>query len=178
MKNYRWNGEPVKKVRFGYVVQKANEEQPMYWYNWEVAKQKALEIEPCMIPAIEVTGSWGDPFLIANIAGVGVNKLEAGGMWRHQHFTLDGKFYEDEAFAVREFSNDDFNIYQTGLDKWQKENYPDAWQRVQDLKNSFAQQKIDDLKTIPLVDQSGNALIKRPSQGVSGATKYHKNGKK
>lgn len=164
-KAFLWNGEKIESARFGYVVQPPNKEKPLYWYNWEVEKQKALEIEPCMIPAIEITTKDGDPFIIANIGGIGVYKLEAGGMWTHQHLSLDGEFTEDENFAVYEYSQADFAIYHKGLENWQKAKDPQAWERLEALRSSYDKNYLGNPN--PIVDASG-APIKK-----NGTTIYH-----
>lgn len=164
-KAFQWNGLLIQQARFGYVIQEANIEKPMYWYNWEVEKQKALGIEPCMIPAIEVTASSGKPFTIANIGGIGIYKLEAGGMWTHPHLSLDGEFFEDEAFAVYEFSQDDYMIYQKGLENYQREKHPQEFERLQALKK-VARPLLPSNEDLGLIPSA-------PKHGKSGATSLH-----
>lgn len=186
-KLFCWNGEPVQDVKFGYVVQTKNEEHPMYWYNCEIERQKELGIEPCLIPAISILAKDAkEAFVIANIAGAGVAKLEGLGMWYTPvgHLSLDGEFFEDENFANYEFAQDDYKLYHQALDVWQQTNFPDEWARLQALKKSIEQRKSNcdiDLSKTGLVDCNGNAIKPKPTQGKSGATSLHlkfRNGKK
>ena len=186
-KQFYWNGEPVQDVKFGYVVQTKNEEHPMYWYNCEIERQKELGIEPCMIPAISILAKDAtSAFVIANIAGAGVEKLEGLGMWYTSvgHLSLSGDFYEDEALAVYEYNKENHALYLEALDVWQQTNFPDEWARLQALKKSIEQRKSNcdiDLSKTGLVDCNGNAIKPQPTQGKSGATSLHlkfRNGKK
>lgn len=159
-KAFQWNGLLIEQARFGYVIQEPNNEKHLYWYNCEVDRQKKNGIEPCVIPAIEILAKdEKEPFCIANIAGVGIMKLEAGGMWTHPHLSLDGQFYEDENFAIYEYSQADFAVYQKGLENWQRAKDPQAWERLEGLRKTAIPK--------PLLDASG-APIKK-----NGTTIYH-----
>lgn len=183
-REFQWNGEKVKDVKFGYVVQEPNEKQPMYWYNWEVAKQFENGISSgkfATIPAVQITTQTGKPFCIANIAGMGVRKMENGGMWYSQpgHFSLDGNFTEYEELAIYEYNHLDYVVYQAGLDKWQKENYPEDYAKLEAIKNAYQKPAIKEFKPGAVID--GNSLMAAQKHGKSnviGKTKYHGKNKK
>lgn len=171
-KAFQWNGLLIEQARFGYVIQEPNNEKPLYWYNCEVDRQKKNGIEPCVIPAIEILAKdEKEPFCIANIAGVGIMKLEAGGMWTHQHLSLDGKFYEDEAFAIYEYDKIAFGLYITALEAWQETNYPDEFAKMKAMKQSFEKKRGIDMSKAGLVDAKGNKIERTINK--SGATSLH-----
>ena len=152
---YFWNGESVK-TDFGVAYQPENTEKPLYWYNYECNWDSVLN-KPiyntkkiAMIPAIKVTTKKGYVFFIANHFGIGANKLMKGGTMRQRHFSLDDnvKFegVEDlgilrNEYSIREFDEDGFVEYESKRERWQKENFPKEFERLQALKDSFKKGK-------------------------------------
>lgn len=148
---YFWQGEPVK-TDFGVVVQPENKEKPLYWYNfecnWNVAENKPRygTVKTCSIPAIKVTTKDGQVFLIANHFGIGANKLMKGGSPRDTHFSFgdNAKFQGAEdlgvfrnAYSIRKFDEDGFVEYEAKRERWQKENFPEEFERMENLRKSF-----------------------------------------
>lgn len=150
-KKYFWQGEPVK-TDFGVVYQPENKEKPLFWYNYECNWNTTLD-KPiydtekiAAIPAIKVTTENGYTFFIANHFGIGANKLKKGGWPNHTHFSFsdDVKFEGVEElgalrnmYSIREFDEDGFVEYEAKRKRWQKENYPDEFARMERIENSF-----------------------------------------
>lgn len=183
-KAFQWNGEKLKDVKFGYVRQVRNE-RPMYWYNWEIKKQKDLGIVPgdfAIIPAVQITTLTGDVFCIANIAGQAIQKMEAGGMWHHSHMSVEKDFTEDDEFAIYEYNHLNLHVYNTGLEKWQKENFPEDFAKLEALKGAInrSQKEFKPGATIGLGDIMGAPKHGKasPTPGISGKTIYHGKNKK
>lgn len=144
---YQWHGKPVK-VRFGYVNQKENTEKPLYWYNFECHNRRQLDdtYQPdrmcsgdgrkfALIPAIEVTQD-GVTWVIANHYGIGVNKLLKGGWPNSSHFSLTGNFTEsaEHCFKNTQFNLEEYEYHESERRKWQKENYPEEFERMEALR--------------------------------------------
>lgn len=175
-----WNGEKVKDVKFGYVVQTPNESQPMYWYNWEISKQVENGISSgnfATIPAVQITAKSGETFCIANIAGSGVKKMELGGMWNSQvgHLSLDGKFTEHEDLAIYEYNHMNYMVYHAGLEKWQKENFPEVFAKMEALRKvaQSASRPTETKEFTPGAVIDGNSILAGRKQGISGTTSLH-----
>lgn len=148
--NYQWHGEPVA-VRFGYVKQKENTEKPLFWYNFECHNEKQLDDSYqtdrmcsgdgrkfALIPAIEVTQGT-QTWVIANHYGIGVNKLLKGGWPNSTHFSLQGEFKEESApyFKITEFDLEEFEYHEYHRRTWQKDNYPEEFERMERLRESM-----------------------------------------
>lgn len=148
MSKYKWQGEHCE-VEFGYTMVKENKEKPLWWYNFECNVRQNLYDE--YIPSYGTTGIGLIPsirvkqgnsiFIISNHFGVGASKLLKGGWPNHQHFSVNGEFTQDEEFAIYEFDELAYSKHESERHKWQKENYPVEFQKMEDLKNSFKQFK-------------------------------------
>lgn len=151
---YFWQGEPVL-VDFGAVYIEENIEKPLFWYNYEcnwdvnLNKPKYGEQKGAMIPAIKIYSFQGDELLIiSNHFGVGANKLLKGGWPNHTHFSFSDnvKFESREnlpsytlqkAFKITEFDEEGYSKYEEGRKKWQKENFPEEFEKLERLKKAF-----------------------------------------
>lgn len=150
---YFWQGEPVK-IDFGAVYVEENEDKPLFWYNYEcnwdfnLNKTKYGEQKGAMIPAIKIYYRDHEPFIISNHFGIGVSKLLKGGSPRHTHFS----FYDDikfdhienlpsfelkQAFKITDFDEEGFSNYEASRRKWQEKNFPEEFEKLERLKNSF-----------------------------------------
>lgn len=142
--NLQWQGEPIE-TRFGYVMIKENKNKPLYWYNFECNTRvnHNKKYVPnyglsgiALIEAIEI--KQGDSkFVISNHFGIGVSKLLKGGWPNHTHFSLDGEFTQDNNFAIYDFDEIGYSNHEAERNKWQKENYPVEFKKLEDFKNSF-----------------------------------------
>lgn len=148
---YFWNGEPVK-TDFGVAYQPENTERPLYWYNYECNWNTTLNKpiygtkKVAAIPAIKITTKQGDVFFIANHFGIGANKLMKGGTMRQTHFSLDGnvKFIGAEElgilrneYSIRKFDEEGFAEHEARRERWQKENFPEEFERMEMFRKSF-----------------------------------------
>lgn len=154
--NYQWQGEKVS-VRFGYVFQEENVDKTLYWYNFECCNKEKVDgsFEPthqvganglhyALIPAIEVESKTGYKFLLANHYGIGVSKLLKGGWPNHSHFSLDGNFKETRSplWAIKSFDLEGYEAHESQRRNWQKRTYPEQFERMEILRNSFYNQKL------------------------------------
>lgn len=152
---YFWHGEPVK-TDFGAAYVFEYPERPLWWYNfecnWDVTldKEKRDTVSVAMLPAIKVTPKNGDSFYIANHYGIGAHKLRNGGWPSHKHFSIgsDAKFEGVEelgslrnVYSIREFDEVGFSQHEAKRERWQKENFPEEYARMQALKESFRIQR-------------------------------------
>lgn len=151
---YFWQGEPVL-VEYGGVYIEENTEKPLFWYNYEcnwnsdLNKPKYGDDKGALIPAIKIFYYRDhDPFIISNHFGIGVNKLLKGGSPRHTHFSFadDVKFECTEylpsytlekAFKITEFNEEGFSKHEASRKKWQQQNFPEEFEKLEILKNSF-----------------------------------------
>lgn len=131
MRKYFWHGEPVK-VTFGYCHVKENVEKPMWWYNYEV-----LGICEPVIHAIKIDNGVHE-WVISNHFGIGVNKLKKGGWPDTTHFSLPiEKFSPDPIGAIRYFDELGFAEHEANRRKWQKERFPDLYEKMETLRRSM-----------------------------------------
>lgn len=134
--NYAWHGESVK-VRFGLATVKRHKEKPLYWYNYECTIEHP-EYDSAHISAVEITTKYGYVFVIANHFGIGVHKLLAGGWPSHQHFSIsdDFKFTEHKEYRLYdgEFDLQGFEEHESARRKWQRENFPDEFEKSDQLR--------------------------------------------
>lgn len=125
MRKYFWNGEPVK-VEFSAAIVKANEEKPLYWYNYECLYES--KVKTALIPAIKITLKSGEEFCIANHFGIGASKLKKGGWPNHRHFSIPVECFIsnmwDTVKSPREFDEERFSEYESNREKWFKKTYP------------------------------------------------------
>jgi hypothetical protein len=147
---YQWQGTPCE-VKFGYVIQEENIENPLYWYNFECCTKQNMDggFVPdhnvsssgkhlAVIPALQVSQG-GQTFMIANHHGIGVSKLEKGGWPNHTHFSLRGTFHENSTsfYAIKELDLEAFQNHESERNKWLKANYPKEYERLENLRNSI-----------------------------------------
>lgn len=140
MKNqpYKWQGEPVN-VRFGNVAVKMNYENPLCWYNFECAKSVTRKSE--CIPALEITTNSGSKFCISNHHGIGVYKLLRGGWPDCVHFSLPNNFATWPSLKETKFDEVRYSKHESERRKWQKETFPEEFEKLQALKKSISKQK-------------------------------------
>lgn len=131
---YQWHGEPVQ-VEFGNCVVKDNKDKPLWWWNYECAMERPSGM--ACIPVVRITDNTGYSFMIANHDGIGVHKLLNGGWPGHQHFTVSGKFSSTPELKYDSFDEVAFAEHEAARDKWQKETYPEEWEKNQQLRNAF-----------------------------------------
>lgn len=132
-KKYKWQGDPVK-VRFGYCFVKTNKEKPICWYNYECSIKHE---DNALIPAIQITTYDNEVFVIANHFGIGINKILKGGWPNATHFSLPKLNFTESnmhAFVIKEFNEIEYSIHESERIKWQKENYPVEFEKLQSLK--------------------------------------------
>lgn len=146
MAKYEWQGEPVK-IKLGHCKINENKEKPIYWYNFECNMRLNLNEEyeywHCefdtkfgIVDAVQVIHSTGS-FILANHFGIGIHKLINGGWPSHQHFSLDGKFEElnwKETIHLLKFDEVGFAKHEAARNKWQKENYPVEFEKLEKLR--------------------------------------------
>lgn len=130
---YQWQGKPVK-VEFGYCIVEANQEKPLWWYNYECALDR--DVKSC-ISAIRVVPESGPSFLISNHFGIGVHKLLNGGWPNYQHFSIEGDFSPSSADPWQlKFDLSGFEDHESKRRTWQKENFPAEFKRMEALRMS------------------------------------------
>ena len=150
---YFWQGEPVR-IEFGVAYPEENKGKPLFWYNYE-CNWDFLQDKPiydthkfCMLPAIKIYYKDQKPFIISNHFGIGVNKLLKGGSPRHTHFSFaDNVKFETideleswelkQSFKITKFDEEGFTNYEAKRNKWQKENFPEEYEAMEKIKNSF-----------------------------------------
>jgi hypothetical protein len=133
-KKYQWQGEPVSVI-FGYCVVAANQEKPLWWYNYECALDRDTKSCICVIKVILKTG---ETFLLANHFGIGVHKLLNGGWPNYQHFSIDGNFSTSSPDPWQlKFDLEGFEDHESKRRIWQKENFPDEFERMERLRMSM-----------------------------------------
>jgi len=142
---YFWQGEPVK-VEFGNCIVKKNKEKPLWWYNYECSLEPMYE-KAC-IPAIRITASWGEPFVISNHCGIGVYKLMKGGWPDSTHFSLDGKFSTKPQLKITEFDLEAFQQHEAERRKWQIETYPEEMAKIKGLEDMIKMRARINLKKL------------------------------
>lgn len=135
MSKYKWQGEPVK-VEIGNCAVRTNEEKPLWWYNFE-----CYPSGKAFLPAIRITTKDGDSFMIANHFGIGVHKLINGGWPNYTHFSIDGSFSTGIIARITEFDLEGYKAHEAERVKWQQENYPEYWAKLQCLRDSVKQKK-------------------------------------
>ena len=137
MSKLQWQGENIKKW-FGYCKVKECYEKPLMWYNYEVHLSGNIEL----IPAIKIEYQ-GELFCISNHFGIGYYKLSTGGWPNCKHFTLPVNTFEenhDLAFNIHQFDLNNFSQWESGREKWQKENFPVEYERIMTLRNQIKRQ--------------------------------------
>lgn len=145
MSKYQWQGEPVK-ILLGHCKVKTNKDKPLWWYNFECEIQEnenGYYVEKrtdfkglAFIEAVKVIHSNGE-FIIANHYGIGVHKLINGGWPNYQHFSLDGEFEElnwKETIHLLKFDEEAFSKHEAERRKWQKENFPIEFEKMEQLR--------------------------------------------
>jgi len=132
MKNYQWQGKPVK-VRFGGCLVKQIKDKPLWWWNYECDNPKGS----AYIPTLEIETQDGEVFLISNHYGIGVHKLENGGWPNYVHFSVEGKFEETDTLTWDKFKLHFYEEHEAGRARWQKENYPEEYQKKRALLDSI-----------------------------------------
>lgn len=134
---YCWQGETVK-VEFGMCSVKASKEKPLWWYNYECElNAPALQ---AIIPAVRVTVQSGEQFCIANHYGIGVHKLLRGGWPDCAHFSLPVESFEPSkrrCYQLKEFDELGYSRHEAERRKWQKETYPEEFEKVEALRQEF-----------------------------------------
>lgn len=152
MSKYQWQGEPVK-IELGQVILKENKDKPLYWYNFECNMRLNLNNEYeyhhssnnykiGICDAVKIIHSNGE-FIIANHFGIGIHKLLNGGWPNYQHFSLDGKFEATswkENIHLKKFDELGFSKHEAARRKWQKENYPEEFEKMENLKSAMRTQ--------------------------------------
>lgn len=138
MKNGFWNYTEPVIYRVVLVKILAVEKPPLSWQNAFVEQTRQ---------AVEITDQKGNKFYIDNGDGTGLDKAESGGgpgqMSRHLQsgaFEILAKI--DEAVWQRV----DAQLWRdtdAKIDAWQKANHPEEWQKLQDLKESWAKSKFN-----------------------------------
>ncbi len=140
---YAWHGIPVQ-TRFGLARVKTNKEKPLYWYNYEVAMSETEFQGYALISAIEVTTE-NSTFLISNHFGIGVLKLIKGGWPSSAHFSFDddAEFTEHKEFEKFDgtFDLDGYEKHEAARRRWQKENFPEDFDRSERLRKLFKSDK-------------------------------------
>ncbi|MFA5934962.1 MAG: hypothetical protein WC827_03705 [Candidatus Paceibacterota bacterium] len=130
---YQWQGEKVK-VKFGFCTPSENIEKPLWWYNYEVNCLREA------IPAIMINND----FVISNHFGIGVYKLMQGGWPNCTHFSLPKDlFMEDRAqcFRIVDFNLDEYSEHEAKRLKWQKENFPIEFEKMEALRRIIIKSK-------------------------------------
>lgn len=141
--DYKWQGDPVTvKIGFSKVCERPD--KPLYWYNYECSLSKhCIGEKTALIPAIQVT-QYGQTFVLANHFGIGHNKLIKGGWPNSTHFSMtDGQFTEDdsEEWQITEFDLSGFTAHEACREKWQAENFPEEYKKMQAIKAGFHKSK-------------------------------------
>lgn len=134
MKNYKWQGNPIK-TEFGYCRVKENKEKVLWWYNYECNEFPSTGTS--VVPAIKVTMKDGYEFCIGNHFGIGHHKLINGGWPGFYHFSLDVNDFEkspEPAYNLKEFYLEWFESYEAGRRRWQKENFPEEFEKSERLR--------------------------------------------
>jgi len=138
MKQYEWQGEPVK-VEFGAAAFSRNEEKPLYWYNYECRKSGTGVID-----AVRITTKSGQTFIIANHFGIGVHKLLRGGWPNLGHSSIpDDCHFEggkNKTGFLTEFDEEGYAAYESKREKWMEENFADHpdWIKTKKLKEAIS----------------------------------------
>lgn len=137
---YQWQGEPVK-VRFGECRVTPNKEKPLYWYNYECYNNEFNKASlVAFVPAIEIT--CGDQvFVIGNHFGIGIHKVLNGGWPNHNHFSLPKETFElgrKKYHRITEFDLDEYSEHEAKRRAWQKENYPEEFERSEALRRAIS----------------------------------------
>ncbi len=133
--NYQWQGEPVK-YKFGNCIVRENREKPMWWYNFECLTNKVSIGMEC-IPVIQVIPKSGRSFMIANHFGIGHHKLINGGWPNYAHFSVDGEFSDWPELRYDEFDHEGYSEHEAARRKWQKEKYPEEFERMEALRKTI-----------------------------------------
>lgn len=131
---YCWHGEPVK-VQFGYCKIFENKEKPLWWYNYECQQNAPHTF--ALIEAIKITTKSGEQFVNANHYGIGIYKLLKGGWPNCTHFSLPLESFEVSKMAcykIEKFDSIGFSKYEAERNKWQKENYPLEFEKMESLR--------------------------------------------
>lgn len=134
MKKYAWQGEPIK-VDFGHCTVKLNKEKPLWWYNFDCSSSDTYGIS--IIPAIKITTSFGNEFCIANHFGIGHHKLIHGGWPNYTHYSLDMFSFEvskKPEWRIIKFDLEGYENWYTLRQKWEKENFPEEFNRMENFR--------------------------------------------
>lgn len=143
MGKFKWQGETVK-VEFGQCRVVENKENPLYWYNYNVANSNSGAY--ALISAIKITTKCGQEFCILNENGYGLHKLRNGGWPNYGHASLPlGTFETIEPLPWKmklTLENEKFNLegyeeLESKRRNWQKKNFPKEFEESEKLLQSI-----------------------------------------
>ncbi|WP_420582065.1 hypothetical protein [Reichenbachiella sp.] len=131
MKNYQWQGEPVK-VEFGCSTVQENKEKPLYWYNYLCDKGGGT----AEIPSIRITSKSGESFVINNQCGIGVHKLINCGWPNMPHSSLPDEGFEENEIDYKfdQFNKDSYLFLKSKEEQWMKDKHPKEYAKLESLK--------------------------------------------
>ncbi len=142
----KWQGEPVK-VESLYIKVWEYKEKPLWWFNYEVDKQRSENLghDYAIIEALKVTYE-NQSFYISNHFGVGIRKLRKGGWPNHSHFSFDGNFKEYSTnmtlHPTISFCLKDYENHEANRRAWQKKNFPEEFERSERLRKMMIKSPI------------------------------------
>lgn len=144
MSEYKWNGQPAA-VEFGSCLVRTNEENPLWWYNFECYPSGKAHI-----PTLRITIEHGSrvcftsntfigkekmyTFMISNHFGIGVHKLLNGGWIEYTEFSIEGSFSTNIAARITKFDLEGYEAHEAERAKWQQRNHPEEWAKKQALR--------------------------------------------
>lgn len=141
MSKYQWQGQPVKVDHVNIYISKSKE--PLYWYNYEVEIQQDIASDHAIIPAIRVKHPQST-FYIANHFGIGIHKLKNGGWPNYNHFSFRKQDIKqvfeqsgDYVYNRKSFDLVGYEEYESKRKRWQKENFPEEFERIESLRMSI-----------------------------------------
>lgn len=129
--NYQWQREPVK-VEFGLSTVRENKEKSLWWYNFECNESYPKGVG--VIAAIRIITKDDYSFVLANHSGIGVHKLINGGWPNYSHFDLPDTSFKKGGFRITEFDELEYSRHEAERNKWQKENYPEEYKKIESLR--------------------------------------------
>jgi len=156
MSRYKWNDKLVT-IEHLWVKIKENEDQPLYWYNYNVNVEGEARNWTIM-PALEITTERGEKFIISNHYGTGINKCRKGGCADQYHGSfrkcdiLEVIRYESESYKRLSYIGDrDNHLLEKNIQlrekayvqeeqerrAWQRKYYPQDFEKLEQLRKSF-----------------------------------------
>lgn len=105
-------------------------DKPLWWQNVYAGEHRQV---------VEVTSKGGHVFLIDNADGSGLAKIAAGGGPHSPHRSIDGHEFvglvpDDMA---QQWSLEKCLAIEAHIDNWQRERYPEEWERLQGLRKTI-----------------------------------------